>query len=270
MPTARLAKCGPVSALAILGAMLAVAAPAAAADAVNIQRQEALAHPRQGDRVLHRESHWRYRQNGVRRGLVLYRCPGGQAFARKTLVERSDALSPDFDFEDARDGYREGVRTGQQGRVVYVRTQAGAEQKERALATPAGAVIDAGFDAGVRMHWDRLRAGHEVTQPFLIPSRMTFVPVRLSPGPTMRWRGVAAQRLTMRLDRWYGFVAPSMQLVYAGHDQRLLEFAGIATIRDGAGKHQDVRIVFPEAAAVADVQALQAALDTPLVRGCAR
>jgi hypothetical protein len=252
--------------LRLLAALLLAAPPAFAG--TDVLRQEAVAYARKGDAVVYRESHWRYRQDGVARRLVLYRCPDGRAFARKTVVERPAAQAPDFDFEDARDGYREGVRTGPGGRVVYVREAGAARPEERTLTTPPGAVIDAGFDASVRQHWDALRAGREVTQPFLLPSRFAFVPVRLDPGPAVRWNGVPAQRLSMKLDRWYAFVAPTMQLTYASPDQRLLEFAGIATIRDDEGRHQDVRIVFPQPATPADARALQAALATPLVRQC--
>lgn len=239
------------------------------ASASDVQRQDAVAYARTGDTVLYRESHWRYREDGGARRLVLYRCPDGRAFARKTVVERARAQAPDFDFEDARDGYREGVRSGPQGRVVYVRKGAKDAQRQRALVAPADGVIDAGFDASVRLHWDTLRAGRAVTQPFLLPSRMAFMPVRLNPGPSTRWNGIAAQRMTLRLDRWYGFVAPTMQLTYASADQRLLEFAGIATIRDGEGRHQDVRIAFPEPPAAADLHALKTAMATPLVTRCA-
>lgn len=252
--------------LRLLAALMLMAPPAFAG--TDVLRQEAIAYARKGDTVLYRESHWRYRQEGVARRLVLYRCPDGRAFARKTVVERPAAQAPDFDFEDARDGYREGVRTGPGGRVVYVRDVGDARPKERTLATPPDAVIDAGFDASVRQHWEALRSGRGVTQPFLLPSRFAFVPVKLQPGPAVRWNGVPAQRLSMKLDRWYGFVAPTMELTYASEDRRLLEFAGIATIRDEEGRHQDVRIVFPQAATPADARALQGALATPLVRQC--
>ena len=39
-----------------------------------------------------------------------------------------------------------------------------------------------------------------------------------------------AQRLSMKLDRWYGFVAPTMELTYASEDRRLLE-AGLQSRR---------------------------------------
>lgn len=246
---------------------LLTACPPAMANA-DIQRQEAQAYARKGGALVYRESHWRYRQDEGARRLVLYRCPDGRAFARKMVIERRRAQAPDFEFEDARDGYREGVHSGPRGRVVYVRPGATAAPKERALAVPDDGVIDAGFDASVRLHWTTLRAGREVTQPFLLPSRMAFMPVRLTPGGPTSWEGIPAQRMTMRLDRWYGFVAPTMQLTYATADQRLLEFAGIATIRDVRGEHRDVRIVFPDAPSPADERALQQALATPLVRRC--
>ena len=90
--------------LRLLAALLLMAPPAFAG--TDVLRQEAIAYARKGDTVLYRESHWRYRQEGVARRLVLYRCPDGRAFARKTVVERPAAQAPDFDFEDARDGYR--------------------------------------------------------------------------------------------------------------------------------------------------------------------
>ncbi|WP_254771797.1 hypothetical protein [Pseudoxanthomonas sp. CF385] len=249
-------------------ALACLAGPAAAS--ADILRQEARAYARQGDALLYRESHWRYRQDGLAHRLVLYRCPDGRAFARKTVVARTSAQAPDFDFEDARDGYREGARSGAGGRTVYVRASANATPKQRIVALPAGGVVDAGFDESVRLHWTALRAGRDVTQPFLLPSRMAFVPVRLRPGAAVRWEGIPARRLTMKLDRWYGFIAPTMELTYADADQRLLEFAGIATIRDETGKHQDVRIVFPDPATPADTDALRQARATALVRSCGR
>lgn len=255
------------SALFVGAFVMLGAGPAAAR--TPILAQDALAHARDGGALLYRESHWLYREGASARRLVLYRCPDGRAFARKTVLERSAAQAPDFDFEDARDGYREGVRSTPAGRVVYVRARTGAPLRERRVEVPPNAVIDAGFDASVRQHWDRLRAGLELAQPFLVPSRMDFIPVRVRPGAKVDWRGTPAQRMTMRLDRWYGFAAPAMELVYASADRRLLEFAGIATIRDAAGRHQDVRIVFPNAPAPAGAGALQRALTSPLVGRCA-
>ena len=95
---------------------LLTACPPAMANA-DIQRQEAQAYARKGGALVYRESHWRYRQDEGARRLVLYRCPDGRAFARKMVIERRRAQAPDFEFEDARDGYREGWYAGQADRA---------------------------------------------------------------------------------------------------------------------------------------------------------
>ena len=143
-----------------LGALLAAAAgPVPAHAAVLVQ--QALAHDRDTGTLRYRESHWLYREGGVARRLVLYQCPDGRAFARKTVREGAAAQAPDFDFEDGRDGYREGVRSTPTGRLVYVRERAGAPVRERQLELPANVVIDAGFDASVRRRWRDLAAGRD-------------------------------------------------------------------------------------------------------------
>lgn len=263
-PRRMLSRCGPRTMAALT---FAIAGVAAAEDGLLLQ--EGIAHARDDGRLVYREAHWRWSRDGRTQRLVLYRCPDGRPFARKQVAADASGQAPDFDFEDARDGYREGVRRGPRGPQVYFRQEAAAPLLERALAIPDGAVIDAGFDAGVRRHWDRLRRGQAVALPFLLPSRMAFVPVRLEPGPVQAWRGVPAQRMTMRLDRWYGFVAPRMQLTYSLADGRLLEFAGIATIRDADGRHQDVRITFPDPPAPAAEASLRQARAVKLVSDCA-
>ena len=251
------------------GLLLLLATVAGAASAQEaLHFQAGLAHARDGGALLYREDHWHWRQDGRPRRLVLYRCPDGRAFARKLVVAGASAQAPDFDFEDARDGYREGVRRDGEDLQVYVRPGHDSGRRQRRLPVPADAVIDAGFDEGVRRSWSRLRNGEAVALPFLLPSRMAFVPVRLEPGPTLAWNGVPAQRLAMRLDRWYGFVVPGMQLTYALADGRLLEFAGIATIRDARGRHQDVRIAFPDPPVPAAADDLQRAHATPLAGAC--
>lgn len=83
----------------------------AAARAPAQQRTEGLAYPAKGGPLVYRENHWLYRDGGQASRLVLYRCPDGRPFARKHAVDSAGALAPDFDFLDARTGYREGVRT---------------------------------------------------------------------------------------------------------------------------------------------------------------
>ena len=73
----------------------------------------------------------------------------------------------------------------------------------------------------------------------------------------------------MRLDSWFGFAVPEVQLVYARADQRLLEFTGTGNVRDARGGNPQVRIGFlapAREAGDADIAALRA---EPLAGRCA-
>lgn len=249
---------------ALLGLAAAIACATVAAMPSGPSREVARAVSREDGRLLYREEHWHLPGGGR---LVLYHCPDGTPFARKTVAAGPSAAAPDFAFEDGRDGYREGVRSAAGGREVYVRERADAAERQARLRVPADAVVDAGFDAAVRERWDALAAGTRLS--FLLPSRLAFVPVRIVDHD--RKAGDAqTRRLRMTLDTWFGFAVPAIDLDYDAASRRLLAFDGIGTIRDGRGRHRPVRIVFdaaPPAPATAD--ALTAAQQARLDGRCA-
>ncbi|QQQ00852.1 hypothetical protein [Lysobacter enzymogenes] len=217
-------------------------------------------------RLLYHERHWAQRQAGSMRRITLFACPDGRPFARRILREGAGAAAPDFDFEDARDGYREGLRSEGGKRVAY--TQApGARERSAVVQVPQGGVADAGFDARMRELWPQLAAGRAANVAFLIPSRLAFYdfhvePERPQPNPTQL-------RVRLRMDAWYAFVAPDIRLVYDTADRRLAEFSGLSTIRDDRGRYRKVRISFPDRPASAPMSA-DAAATAPLGRRCGR
>ena len=92
----------PLSAKSIAAALCALAAvPALAAETWT-----GAAYLADGGALAYRETHYRF---GAER-LVVYACPDGRPFARKTILENGIAQAPDFSLRDARWGYREGVR----------------------------------------------------------------------------------------------------------------------------------------------------------------
>lgn len=236
------------------------------AGATALQREDARVLSVESGRLLYRESHW-YVPGANPERWVLYRCADGGAFARKRVTPRSLPASPDFAFEDGRDGYREGVRSEAGRRAVYLRDGRAPEQA-RPLQVPAGGVIDAGFDAAVRRHWDALLQGEAVRMQFLVPSRKRFYPVRLRHDGSVQRDGQRAERLKMRLDAWFGFAVPEVTLVYASADRRLLEFAGTGNVRDGQGGNPQVRIVFEPAARTVTRADLELAIRAPLDGRC--
>jgi hypothetical protein len=255
---------GAVLALACGGVL--AAAPSHAAD----QHYEGVAYAKSGGSLLYREEHWVYRQQGRPKRLVLYRCPGGAPFARKQVTSTASPYAPDFDFVDGRDGYREGVRSRDGEREVYVRANAQAATKTVRLAPRADAVIDTGFDDYVRGHWSELGARQDSIISFLVPSRFEFMDLKLRGVAGAEEQGETVRKLRMSLDAWFGFVAPTIDLTYTAAGPRLRRFQGVGNIRDDAGKTQAVRIEFPANRLFAPPLApeIEAAAAMPLVPRC--
>ncbi|QWT21805.1 hypothetical protein KPL74_07310 [Bacillus sp. NP157] len=239
----------------ILAALGVVALPLHAAE-----RYAGDATPRAGGAVLYREIHF---VDGPRQ-VVSYQCPDGKPFARKLLDSGRDPTRPDVVFEDAQRGFRESVRS--QGNQVEVKvSRNGAADQVKTLDVPAGAVIDAGFDPYIRTHWDGLDAG--VSVPFLVASRFRFFDVKILGGK----EGHGQRQLAMKLDAWYAFAAPTIDMTYAADNRQLLRYEGMGTIRNAKGKSVDVRIDFPPSGRATGLpsSALDEVLKAPLVGSCA-
>jgi hypothetical protein len=247
---------------------LAAALPAAAADAVRLQLAPAVA-PGDG-RLLYREQHWLYREDGAARRLVLYLCPTADvAFARKRLrAATAEAVDPDFEFEDARTGHVERVAAAGGARAIRIREGHGRGERSRRVADAPGGVVDAGFDAWIRRHWQALAAGTPVRAPFLVPARADWFQLKAAGARRTTLHGQPALRLRLAPDGWLALVAPQIDLHYALADRRLLRFSGPGSIRDAGGRGIPVRIDFPEPPRAAGADALARAQAQPLVSRC--
>lgn len=198
--------------------------------------------------------------------LVVYTCPDGKPFARKSIHAEGNAQAPDFEMLDARWGYREGVRGRDGARTVYVQRAPDRPEKSAPLALPADGVIDAGFDTYVRRHWDALARGSTLRFDFLVPSKRAFYAFDLRRIDAAS----DASHLTLRLalGAWYAFLAPHIDVTYDRHTRRLLRFSGMSNVRDAKLKNLDVRIEFPQAPVPATAAQIDAARHAPLVHAC--
>lgn len=224
------------------------------------QSYEGIAYAPDGKGLLYRETHWVV----GKRHLVLYRCPDGRAFARKRLDYASHPTAPDYEVTDARDGYRTGVQTTAAGREAFLQARAG--QRARRAALPAGAVVDAGFDAFIRTAWDRLGGKGRVAVPFLVPSRLQAMDFQVEARPL---RAAGARVFRLSLASWIGGVLPHIDVTYDAATRTLLRFQGMSDVRDGRGRNLVVDIRFPpELRRQAPASALEAAAALPLDGTC--
>ncbi|BDU16607.1 hypothetical protein [Lysobacter auxotrophicus] len=235
------------------------------ADASSLERTTGRATDLRTGRLVYEEQHWIRTAGTERSRLVVYRCPDGRAFARKRIIDTALPGAPAFEFDDARDGYREGVEGASGTRRAYWRASTAAPLRQRTVDVDADTVIDAGFDAWVRERWTVLASGTVAHAKFLMPSRGSPLPIRVQRVDASEGDLV---RLRLSLDHWLGFVAPNMQVTYDATTKRLRTFEGPGTIRGEDGSPMRVRIEFPpspqraEAATLAYEQALKAPLAT--------
>jgi hypothetical protein len=245
--------------------------PARAADAADtvLTVQDAQARALSGGSLLYREQHLLRSRAGLPlERLVLYRCPGGAAFARKRVDYDVSASAPAFALEDARSGYREGLRRSAAGDELYFREDAGANEQRAPLPTRAQ-VADAGFDEFVRAHWTALLADESLPLRFAVPARLRTMDFRVRQAGRVQVDGVPALLFRLRLDGLLGFVAPHIDVAYDARSRRLLRFEGLGNLRDaGAHGQLEVRIDFPAPARPAPEGAWAAAAAEPLVARC--
>lgn len=249
----------------VCGIVAASASPASHADS----QYTGTAYPRGDGVALYTETHWVDRGTQGTRHVVLYRCSDGTPFARKIITATpGDATSPDYRFEDARLQYREQVE--REGAMLLIRTGSDAGQRTRRIPRRADGLVDAGFDAFVQRDFAALATGQSAQRPFLLADDARYLDVRIDDARPVRWRGVDAVSLDMRLDAWYGAIAPKVRLLYARQGAVLLEFEGIGTIRRNDGGALPVRIVFPPELRHAGVDraAMRAAEVLPLSPRC--
>jgi hypothetical protein len=226
----------------------------------NLVAVEADARNPKTDRLLYREAHL-IRRDGERpiERMVLYRCPNGVAFARKTVDYRRSTLAPEFELIDVR-GYREGLR--REGGKTLLWSGADAPRALGTSNTPL--VADAGFDEFLRQRWSQLAAGQSQPLTFAVPAFGRSLPFKIRSAGDRLEGGHRMHRFELRLDNLLGMVASAIQVDYDANDRRLRRFTGPTNIRDARGDQIEARIDFPQAPLPADAQRWQTAADEPL------
>ncbi|MBW8777185.1 MAG: hypothetical protein JF596_19965, partial [Stenotrophomonas sp.] len=155
-------------------------------------RNEGVATSSQGA-VLYHEVHWRREAAEGAERWVLYQCPDGQPFARKHLPASTRPQARGYSLEDRRSGQMAEVEAAGDSVSISWREDDTSPLRQGQLALPTDAVIDAGFDAAVRLHWTALLRGERITLPFLVPARQRYFPVQVRRTGPVRWQGIDAQ-----------------------------------------------------------------------------
>jgi hypothetical protein len=217
----------------------------ASADEKIIERNEGIASNESGSELF-KETHWIAGSAPHRKMLILFRCLDGNAFARKQMSEDGRPFAPDFDFEDERMGYREGVRTrGGLSREIYVQRRSDGPEQSASLDAGAGLVIDGGIDAVIKTHWDDIVGGKVRSMPFVVPSRLRTYSFRVRRVANASATAPTQYRFRLELDSWFAFALSSIDMIYDATTRTVLAIEGISNVRQSSGRPFPVHIRFP-------------------------
>ena len=175
--------------------------------------------------------------------LVTYRCPDGQAFARKQVEYGTPLFAPTFRLEDQRFGYVEGFAKG----AAFVQAGKAAEEEREAIDAGENLVVDAGFDEFVRQHWDALQAGKSVSLEFLVPSRLSAYKFKLRKVRSETMFDEPASVFELAVSGMLGWFADPLEAGYRDSDRRLMHFKGLTNIRQTLDENIVAQIRFPPA-----------------------
>jgi hypothetical protein len=81
--------------------------------------------------------------------------------------------------------------------------------------------------------------------------------------------GKRVRRFVLAIDAWYAFAIPTITFVYSLDSQAIVEYEGVASVRDARGKSLNVRIEFSPKSKGGDGVSLESALAAQLNGECA-
>jgi hypothetical protein len=222
-------------------------------------------------KMIYVESHYlHFVGDALADRVVLYRCPNGKPFGRKVMAVKGKTQMPEFQLEDARLGYREGLETRAKGLTVFYKLSAKKAEKSDTLDAKRTLVADAGFDEFVRANWTSLVAGTAAPLDFVVPSQLDYLGFKVKWVKKSVIDGEAVQVFKLAPSGILGWVTSGLDVTYADSDRSLRQFAGLSNIRDLSGENYEVKIDFPKTKRVdyPDAVALNAARTVALVTSC--
>jgi len=209
------------------------------------------------EQLLYSETHCLSSEANARE--VIYRNDDGAMIARKLVDYSSGHTTPSFVQHNLYSQELIEVSLGEEGVTMSVR---GVDQPEFKTITSTRpdaklpVVIDAGFDAFVRDHWDSLVSGESKRFQFPFAARERLVELRIKPVQCS-YSGDSDQCFRLELSNWFlRMLAAPIELGYDADLRRLSRYRGLSNIGDENGKglvvdiRYDYRDIPPDACRV--------------------
>lgn len=222
---------------------LSLVAPALAL--AEAQQFTATAHDLKTGRVLYTEQYDVQVENGRWvSGSTRYVLASGQQVAERKFDFSQDRYVPVFKLEQTDPVYEEGIARIDRDKVEIFMVRDGKRQTA-SLDRVKDMVADCGAQAYVVDHLDTLQAGGTLRFTLAVAGRVDSFALRASKLADVDVGGVAAIKVRVELDSMLRLVLPTLELTIDPKSRRLLEYSGIANLKDPATKRAySARIVF--------------------------
>lgn len=233
-------------AVAVAGtAVLAAVVGATSASAAETERFTGVAHDVKSGRVLYTEQyevsvdegHWRS-------GSTQYVLPTGQTFAERRFDFSQDRYIPVFSLDQSDPAYREGIARLDRAKVEPYLVRDG-ERQTASLDRVKDMVADCGSQAYLVDHLDALKAGNTLHFTLVVAGRVDAFKLRAAKVRDADVDGRHAIVVRIELDSLLSVVLPPLELTFDTVSKRMLEYVGIANVKDPAThKSYTARIVY--------------------------
>ena len=177
-------------------------------------------------------------------GTTRYVLASGQQVAERKFDFSRDRYVPVYSLEQSDPVYREGITRIDKGKVDLFMVRDGNRQAA-SLDKVKELVADCGAQAYVLDHIDALQSGSTLHFTLAVAGRVDSFALRASRLADVDTGGVKAIRVRVELDSMLRLLLPPLELTVDPQARRLLEYTGIANLKDPATKKAfSARIVF--------------------------
>ncbi|GAB3484080.1 hypothetical protein [Marinomonas epiphytica] len=201
---------------------------------------EGLAYDIDTGELLYKES---YYELGLNRFDVLYRDDEGKLFARKQLDFSRSATTPKM--TQINELANEKIEVEVVDNQVRINYTSKGKPKEAMLPLTPGTVIDAGFDAMLKKHWQNLLLGGTLEVDFLVPSRLNSYGFKLKQKDCLEAINNSSACFSLTANSWLIRLAVDpIVLTYDLVFKRLIRFTGRSNISNEQGEYLNVDIYY--------------------------
>lgn len=201
-----------------------------------------------GSKALYIENHEEiYKQGKHVETITNYKDLKGNSIAYRTLIFEKSQLSPNYDFEDKRTGYKEGAVLQGNKLKIYKKEKSGATIQEKTIKAPASVVIDGGFNYYLKENFEAVKKGKNLSFYFTVPSRLDYYKFRIRKAKELQLQGKAAMMVYLEPDNFVlrALIDPII-IYYDMETKRIVSYEGISNINSGNGDNYIVKLVYPK------------------------